>query len=255
MKVVILAGGFGTRFSEETSNKPKPMIMIGEKPIIWHIMNYYSNYGFNDFIVCAGYKSNLIKEFFLNYYPLNSDFEIDLKTHSIKYLKSSITKWKVSIIDTGLHTMTGGRLKKISNFIDGPFMMTYGDGLANVNLDELYNFHKNHRKLATVTAVRPPARFGAIKINKMNDKVDFIEKPVGDNGWINGGFFVLNPDIFDLIEGDESIWEVDCMHKLAKNNQISAFLHEDFFHPMDSLRDHKYLSNLWNQNIAPWKVW
>lgn len=257
MKVVILAGGFGTRLSEETVNSPKPMVEIGEKPILWHLLKYFSTFGFNDFVICTGYKSQQIKDYFLRYSLINSDLKIDLKNNKIDVLKTHSEEWKIEIVDTGLDSMTGYRLKKIEHLIDSTFLMTYGDGLSNIDLNQLINFHKKNKKLATISAVRPPARFGALKINsKTNQLESFIEKPTGDNSWINGGYFVLEKDIFQYIEDSKScVWELGPLKKLVDDQQISSFKHDDFFQPMDTLRDLKLLSSLWKNDQAPWKIW
>ena len=256
IKVVILAGGFGTRFSEETMNKPKPMIDIGGKPIIWHIMKYYSMFGINEFIICGGYKLNFLKEFFINYYVNNSDIEIDLKKNELTILKKQNNDWNVKIIDTGIHSMTGGRLKHISQYINSTFLMTYGDGLSDVDIDALIALHKKKNKKVTITAVRPPARFGALQIDLKNNSLEkFIEKPVGDNSYINGGFFVLEPSIFDYISHSTTIWEAEPMIKLTEEHQVSCFVHDGFFQPMDTLRDFNTLNNLWDNQKAPWKIW
>lgn len=256
MKAVILAGGYGTRLSEETIHKPKPMIEIGGKPIIWHIMKIYSFYGINEFIICCGYKGYVIKEYFSNYFSYNSDLTIEISENKTVVHKKPKEKWKVTVIDTGEKTMTGGRLKRIQEFIgeDETFCFTYGDGVSNVNISELISFHKKYGKTATLTATYPPARFGALKIN--NDSVQsFEEKPKGDGNLINGGFFVLNRAVFDLIEGDSTIWEQEPLKKLAKLNELTAFKHLDFWQPMDTLKDKMFLEGLWEHNTAPWKVW
>lgn len=257
MKVVILAGGFGTRLSEETVNTPKPMVEIGGKPILWHLMKYFSTFGFNDFIICAGYKSQQIKDYFLKYSLINSDLKIDLKNNKVEVLKAHSEEWNIEIIDTGLDSMTGYRLKKIEHLIDSTFLMTYGDGLSNIDLNQLINFHKKNKKFATVSAVRPPARFGALKINsKTNHLESFIEKPTGDNSWINGGYFVLEKDIFHYIEDIKScVWELEPLKKLVNDQQIASYKHDDFFQPMDTQRDLKHLSSLWKNDQAPWKIW
>ena len=256
MKAVILAGGLGTRLSEETLIKPKPMIEIGGKPIIWHIMKIFSFYGISDFIICCGYKGYLIKEFFANYSLHSSDVTFDLENNSVEIHRNNSDAWKVTLVDTGKLTMTGGRLKKIKEYLSNePFFMTYGDGLANINIDKLLNFHKSKNKLATVTAVRPPSRFGSITINAEKLVKEFKEKPLGEDSWVNGGFFVLEPKALDLITGDSCIWEREPLEQLAKNLQISAYTHEGFWHPMDTLRDLNHLNNLWDSNEVPWKIW
>jgi glucose-1-phosphate cytidylyltransferase len=254
MKLIILAGGLGTRISEETVSKPKPMIEIGGKPILWHIMKMYSSHGVNDFVICCGYKGYLIKEYFANYYLHVSDVTIDFKNNSIEVHHKKAKPWKVTLIDTGDSTQTGGRLRKIKDYIDGDFCMTYGDGVGSVNITELIEFHRQHGKLATITAVQPPGRFGALSLNET--QVDsFLEKPQGDGGWINGGFFVLNPKALDLIEGDDTIWEQQPLEILAHQCQLQAFFHKGFWQPMDTMRDKNYLEELWSSGNAPWKSW
>jgi glucose-1-phosphate cytidylyltransferase len=256
MKVVILAGGFGTRLSEETDIKPKPMIEIGERPILWHIIKVYSYYGFNDFIICLGYKGYIIKEYFSNYFLHQSDVTIDVEKNSMEIHQSKTEPWKVTLVDTGLNTMTGGRIKRVQKYInDGTFMLTYGDGVGNINIRELLEFHKKHNKFVTITAVQPSGRFGALNLDKQDKVLAFQEKPKGDNAWINGGFFVLDPQIFDYIEGDETWWEREPMERLAKEGQMSAFLHRGFWHSMDTLRDKNHLEQLWQSGRAPWKIW
>ncbi|MES5955847.1 glucose-1-phosphate cytidylyltransferase [Bacillus fungorum] len=255
MKAVILAGGYGTRIGEETHLKPKPMIEIGTKPILWHIMNLFSHYGITEFIICLGYKGYAIKEFFLNYNLHMSDFTIHLSDNTITSHSHRIEPWKVTLIDTGLNTETGGRVKKIQNYVgDEPFCLTYGDGLSNVNIQDLIAFHKNHGKIATVTAVQPPGRFGSLVLDKQS-VTSFQEKPLGDGGWVNGGFFVLNPDIFNYISGDKSVFETDTLVQLVTKNELAAYQHTGFWHPMDTLRDKNKLVELWENNNAPWKVW
>ncbi len=256
MKVVLLAGGLGTRISEETDMKPKPMIEIGGKPILWHIMKIYSSYGYQDFVICLGYKSYLIKEYFANYYLHQSDLTIDLKDNSIEWHGSQAEPWKITLKDTGLNTMTGGRIKRIQNFVKGEtFMLTYGDGVANVDLDSLYKFHKSHGKLCTVTSVQPSGRFGALSLDAKDNVESFFEKPKGDGAWVNGGFFVCESKIFDYIEGDNSIWEKEPLENLAKDGQLVAYKHKAFWKPMDTLRDKIDLESLWNSGRAEWKTW
>ena len=257
MKVVILAGGFGTRLSEETELKPKPMVEIGGKPILWHIMKIYSHYGFNDFIICCGYKGYYIKEYFANYFLHQADVTIDLGKNSVSVHKSNAEPWKITLVDTGINTMTGGRIKRVESFVSGEqFMLTYGDGVSSVNLKSLLDFHKKSKKLATLTAVQPSGKFGAINVNIKGEVLSFHEKPKGDGAWINGGFFVLEPKIFSYIkEGDETIWEHSPMEKLAKDGQLNAFKHTGFWKPMDTLRDKSELENFWNTGNAPWKLW
>jgi len=256
MKVVILAGGFGTRISEESMVKPKPMIEIGGMPILWHVMKIYSTYGFNDFIICLGYKGYMIKEFFANYRLHMSDVTIDIKNGKIETHCDFSEPWKITLIDTGDNTMTGGRIKRVQPFIeDETFMLTYGDGVANINIQELVNFHKKHGKYATLTAVKPPGRFGALDIEDEMDVTAFLEKPRGEGGFVNGGFFVLEPEIFDYIKGDTTIWERDSLEKLAAERQLKAYIHEDFWLAMDTLRDKNHLEDLWQRGNAPWRVW
>jgi len=256
MKVVILAGGLGTRLSEETEIKPKPMIEIGGKPIIWHIMKIYSTQGFNEFIVCLGYKGFLIKEYFANYFLHLSDVTIELSTGNIKVHDCKSEDIKMTLIDTGIQTQTGGRIKRIGKYIgDESFMLTYGDGLADINIVDLLNFHRKNKKLATVTTVSPPGRFGALVLGKNNEVTKFEEKPLSDGGWINGGFFVLEPEVLNYIADDNTFWERDPMANLALNGQLSAFKHTGFWKPMDTLRDKTELENLWNSGKAPWKIW
>lgn len=255
MKVVILAGGFGTRLSEETDIKPKPMVEIGGKPILWHIVKIYSSYGFNDFIICLGYKGYIIKEFFANYFLHTSDVTIDLKDNKIEVHSVKAEPWKVTLVDTGLNTMTGGRIKRIKPFVENQtFMLTYGDGVGNIDIKKLLEFHKSHGKYATLTAVQPSGRFGALHLE--GDKVkEFEEKPKGDGAWVNGGFFVLEPQIFDYIEGDETIWEKEPLENLAKDGQLMAYKHTGFWKPMDTLRDKRELELLWQSGNPPWKIW
>lgn len=257
MKAVILAGGYGTRISEESAIRPKPMVEIGGKPILWHILKIYSSFGINDFIICLGYKGEIIKDYFANYHLYRSDVIFDLNKHTMDIQKNGAEKWKVALIDTGEKSMTGGRLRKIKKYIgDEPFCMTYGDGVSNVNIKNLINFHNKQNVLATVTAVQPPGRFGALSISSKNNKVEsFREKPNGDSMWINGGFFVLEPKVLDFIENDNVVFEDEPMRKLARMGQLAAFKHSDFWHPMDTLRDKNVLEELWQKNKAPWKVW
>lgn len=255
MKVVILAGGRGTRLAEETELHPKPMVEIGGRPILWHIMKYYANYGFNEFVVALGYKGEVIKRFFLDYPHINSSFTVRLDSGHISQYQPCREDWTVHLIDTGMHTITGGRIKRLGSLIGNEtFMMTYGDGLANVNLRELLEFHRAHGKLATVTAVRPPARYGALVFR--NDRVvRFSEKPLNGEGWVNGGFFVLEPNVMEYIEGDETHWEREPLDRLAAEGSLMAFHHECFWQSMDTLRDVRLLENLWANGAPPWKVW
>ncbi|KEI76692.1 glucose-1-phosphate cytidylyltransferase [Clostridium botulinum B2 128] len=256
MKAVILAGGFGTRITEETVLKPKPMVDIGGKPVIWHIMNIYSNYNINDFIICCGYKGYMIKEYFANYHTHMSDMTVDLHSGDIRYYNSKAEPWKITLIDTGINTMTGGRLKRVKDYIGNEtFMLTYGDGVSDVNVDKLLDFHKSSGKIATVTAVQPEGRFGALNINK-NGQVDtFVEKPIGDGGWINGGFFVLEPEIFNYLKDDSTVLEKEPLQNLTEESQLNAYKHEGFWKPMDTLRDKLELEKLWENGRAPWKIW
>ncbi len=257
MKAVILAGGLGTRISEETYLKPKPMIEIGYKPILWHIMKIYSFYGITDFVICCGYKSYVIKEYFSNYLLHKSDLEIDIKNNKLVVLQENAEPWKVTLIDTGEDSMTGGRLKRVSKYLlnEDAFCFTYGDGLSNINIHDLIKFHFSHGKLATVTAVNPPSRYGSIKIDSAANVTSFNEKPIGSSGLINGGFFVLSPKTIDLIENDSAVWERGPLEKLTSLNQLKAFQHEGFWHSLDTLRDKNYLEELWESGNAPWKLW
>ncbi|WP_138429445.1 glucose-1-phosphate cytidylyltransferase [Fodinibius saliphilus] len=257
MKAVILAGGYGTRLSEETSVRPKPMVKIGEKPILWHIMKIYSHYGIQDFIICLGYKGAVIKEYFANYFLYKSDLTFDLKKNNMKILRNGVEPWKVTLVDTGDGTMTGGRLKRVKDYIgDETFCMTYGDGVSNINLKELIAFHKDNKTSATLTAVQPPGRFGTFSLRDKDSKIDsFTEKPQGDGAWINGGFFVLEPEVFDYIEGDETVWEKDPLEKLANDGKLAAYKHRGFWQPMDTLRDKNVIENLWKSESTPWKIW
>jgi len=256
MKAVILAGGLGTRLSEETQVKPKPMVKIGGKPIIWHILKIYSRYDINEFIICCGYKGYLIKEYFYNYFLQTSDFSIDIPSNKIEVHSKNSENWKITLIDTGEMTLTGGRLKRISNFLkdDETFCFTYGDGVADINIKELISFHEREGRLATLTAVQPPGRFGQITYQR-GKVLSFEEKPKGDKNWINGGFFVLNKKVIDFIKGDQSIWEKEPLKNLADSGQLSAFHHYGFWQPMDTLKDKMLLEEMWNEGKAPWKVW
>ncbi|WP_416652666.1 glucose-1-phosphate cytidylyltransferase [Candidatus Pseudothioglobus sp. Uisw_086] len=256
MKAVILAGGLGTRLSEETNVKPKPMIEIGERPIIWHIMKTYSEYGINDFIICCGYKGYAIKEYFSNYFIHNSDVSFSMENNSMKILKPCVDPWNITLIDTGSSSMTGERLKRVGKYLqeEEDFCLTYGDGVANVNISKLINFHKSHGKEATVTAAHPPGRFGALKITN-NQVMSFAEKPKGDGEVINAGYFVLSKKVLDRIPDNNCTWEQEPLESLAKDNNLMAFQHEGFWHPMDTLKDKEYLEELWGSGKAPWKVW
>ncbi|WP_432665321.1 glucose-1-phosphate cytidylyltransferase [Wukongibacter baidiensis] len=257
MKVVILAGGFGTRISEDTHLKPKPMIEIGNKPILWHIMKIYSHYGFNEFIICLGYKGNVIKDYFSKFYLYNSNVTFDFtSTDSMIVHENVVEPWKVTLVDTGLYTGTGGRIKRVKKYIgDNSFMLTYGDGVSNVNIRKLLRCHKENGKIATVTAVNPMGRFGTIKLSEDNIVEEFKEKTRQDNSWINGGFFVLEPKIFDYIKDDESMFEKAPMEILTQENELIAFKHRGFWHAMDTLKDKKYLQSLWDSERPPWKLW
>lgn len=256
MQAVILAGGFGTRLSEETDRIPKPMVTIGSKPILWHIMKCYERFGINDFIICAGYKASIIIEYFANYQLHNSHIHVDLEKDTITYLKKSPEKWKVSIVDTGENVETAGRLLRVRDHLKPgvPFCMTYGDGVSDVNIQEVIEFHKKGGFEATLTAVRPPSRFGAVDI-KDGRIQSFFEKPLVGDSYINGGFFVLNPSVFDLIEGDQTVWERGPLESLSQSGNLGAYLHSGFWHPMDTLRDRRYLEQLWHAENAPWKLW
>jgi len=256
MQAVILAGGRGTRISEETVIKPKPMIEIGGKPILWHIMKIYSFHGINDFIICCGYKGYVIKEYFANYFLHQSDITFDMSKNEMKIHQERLEPWKVTLIDTGEQTMTGGRIKRIKEYLNNgeDFCLTYGDGLANIDITKLIAFHKNHDKLATLSAIYPPGRFGALDITE-NQVTNFSEKPRGDGALINGGFFVLNSKALDYIQDDNTIWEQGPLKKLAKDGELMSFKHEDFWQPMDTLRDKHLLEELWESEKAPWKLW
>ena len=255
MKVVILAGGYGTRISEETHLKPKPMVEIGGRPVLWHIMKSYSYYGLNDFIICLGYKGYMIKEYFANYFLHMSDVTIDFKDNSMEVHHNYAEPWKVTLVDTGQSTMTGGRLNRVKNYIgDEDFCFTYGDGVSDVDINALIEFHQSKKTLATLTATQPPGRFGSLNIDECKI-TRFEEKPDGDAGWINGGFFVLSPKVLDLIKGDQTVWEKEPLEMLAEDGQLSAFIHKGFWQPMDNLRDKTHLEHLWETGNAPWKVW
>ncbi|MDB5115734.1 MAG: glucose-phosphate cytidylyltransferase [Mucilaginibacter sp.] len=258
MKVVILAGGMGTRISEETGIRPKPMIEIGGKPILWHIMKIYSQYGYNDFIICLGYKGHMIKEYFINYFLYNSDITVELHNNQLDVHYTNTESFKVTLVDTGIETNTAGRIKKIRKYIDDEtFMLTYGDGVANINIKDLLSFHKNHGKLATLTAIQPPGRFGNLETNDQGEISKFKEKPEGDGLWINGGFFVLNKDIFKYLEGDvdDQQWENEPLSAISADKQMFAYKHYGFWKCMDAMRDKIELEEEWNSGAAPWKVW
>jgi glucose-1-phosphate cytidylyltransferase len=255
MKAVILAGGLGSRISEETVVRPKPMVEIGGRPILWHIMKIYSTHGINDFIVCLGYKGYLIKEYFANYFLHMSDVTLDLTTNRMEVHQNTAEPWRITLIDTGDHSQTGGRIKRIAKYVEGEsFCMTYGDGLADVDIGALVAFHRRDARIATVTAVQPPGRFGALEMDGQQVR-GFIEKPQGDGGWINGGFFVLTPAVFDYIEGDHTLWEQEPLQQLAKDGQLGAYMHTGFWQPMDTMRHRQILEELWASGSPPWKVW
>lgn len=255
MKVVILAGGFGTRISEETTIKPKPMVEIGDKPILWHIMKIYSHYGYNEFIICLGYKGSYIKEWFNDYFLHSSDVTMNLEDNTITYHKSRSEKWKITLVDTGLGTMTGGRIKRIKEYVnDEPFMMTYGDGVSDVDISKLVDFHKKNKGIATITSIIPEGRFGALVIDSSSSVNAFSEK-TDNKSRVNGGFFVLEPEIFDYIEGDGTFFEKEPLEMLAKENKLKAFYHDGFWKPMDTLHDKSRLEEMWKNNRAPWKIW
>jgi glucose-1-phosphate cytidylyltransferase len=255
MKAVILAGGFGTRISEESHLKPKPMVEIGGKPILWHIMKIYSAHGINDFIICLGHKGYVVKEYFANYFLHMSDVTFDVVNNKMEVHQRGVEPWKVTLVDTGENTMTGGRLKRVEQYLgDEAFCMTYGDGVADIDISELVAFHKKQGTLATVTAVQPPGRFGALVVTDNRVK-SFEEKPHGDGGWINGGFFVLARQVIDDIKDDGTVWERGPMEMLARRDKLAAFVHRGFWHAMDTLRDKNYLEEVWNSGKAPWKVW
>ncbi len=256
MKVVLLAGGYGTRISEESETKPKPMVEIGGRPILWHIMKIYAEHGFREFIVCLGYKGYVIKEFFANYFLHQSDVTFDLRNNDMIVHDRQVEPWKVTLVETGLDTMTGGRLLGVRQHLgDDDFCMTYGDGVSNVNITELVSFHKESGRLATLTAVQPPGRFGALKLNEGHGIEEFTEKPLGDGSWINGGFFVLSPAVLDYIDASQTIWEREPLQRLAADGQLSAYKHSGFWQPMDTLRDKNHLEHLWTTGEAPWASW
>jgi glucose-1-phosphate cytidylyltransferase len=254
MKAVILAGGLGTRISEESVSKPKPMIEIGGKPILWHIMKMYSFHGINEFIVCCGYKGYVIKEYFANYFLHMSDVTIDMSKNEIEVHQKKAEPWRVTLVDTGEETQTGGRLARVAEYVNEDFCMTYGDGVSSVDISASIEFHKKHGKLATMTAVQPPGRFGALNIDGTNI-TSFLEKPQGDGGWINGGFFVLSPKVFQYISNDKTIWEREPLEGIARDGGLQAFFHDGFWQPMDTLRDKNHLEELWRADKAPWKSW
>jgi glucose-1-phosphate cytidylyltransferase len=257
MKAVILAGGLGTRLSEETDLKPKPLVEIGEKPILWHIMKIYSTHGINDFIICCGYKGYLIKEYFANYFLHHSDVTFKMHDNSMDVLQNNSEPWSVTLVNTGVNTMTGGRLKRVREYIknEQAFCFTYGDGLGDIDVSALIKFHKDHGNQATITAARPPGRYGALNFGPKDIVNSFQEKPDGDGSWINGGFFVLNPSVIDIIKDDNTIWEEEALPNLANNKQLYAYKHHGFWQPMDTLREKVMLNKMWNENKAPWKIW
>ncbi len=256
MKVVILAGGLGTRLSEETDIKPKPMVEVGGKPILWHIMKIYSHHGFNDFIICLGYKGYVIKEYFANYFLHQSDVTIDLNGNKMEVHNCKAEPWRITLIETGLDTQTGGRIKRIKDYVGHEtFMLTYGDGVADVDITRLLEFHKSHGKTATITTVQPTGRYGVLELNERNSVLNFQEKPKGDKVWVNGGFFVLEPGAFNYIQGDETIWEREPLESISKDGQIVAYKHFGLWKCMDTTRDKAELENLWNSGKATWKVW
>lgn len=260
MKVLILAGGLGSRLSEETTLKPKPMVEIGNRPILWHIMKIYSHYGHNEFIILCGYKGYMIKEFFANYSLHRSDLTIDIANHTTSYHRNHAEPWKVTLIDTGQDTMTGGRIRRVRDYVgEEPFLLTYGDGVSNIDINRLIDFHKRENALVTLSAIQPPGRFGAFTLESGANKVSsFREKPNGDGhdtAWINGGFFVVEPSAFDFIEGDQTIWERQPLETIASMGRLAAYRHRGFWHPMDTLRDKSTLEELWNTGKAPWRIW
>ena len=255
MQAVILAGGYGTRLSEETSVRPKPMVEVGGKPILWHIMKMYSAHGIDDFVICCGYKAEVIKDYFANYFLRSCDVRFDLATKQIEVLNRSAEPWRVSVVDTGEKTMTGGRLKRIRPYLDkGPFCATYGDGVSDVNIRDLVDFHRRNNAPATVTAVQPVGRFGILSMHG-DTVLAFAEKPSGDGAWVNGGFFVLEPEVLDFVESDDTVWEQEPMRILAETGRLNAYRHPGFWQPMDTLRDKELLEALWKGGSAPWKVW
>lgn len=257
MKAVILAGGLGTRLSEETDLRPKPMVEVGGKPILWHIMKTYSAHGVNDFIICCGYKGYVIKEYFANYFLHQSDVTWNMEDNTMQVHQNNVEPWTVTLVDTGENTLTGGRLKRVRDFLNSEeeFCFTYGDGVGDVDISALIRFHKGHGKLATLTATRPPARYGAIQFDADGMVNAFVEKPEGDGSWVNGGYFVLHPDVLELVDGDQSSWELDVLADLASSKQLCAYRHAGFWQPMDTLREKNMLNELWVAGVAPWKCW
>ncbi|MGK2913936.1 MAG: glucose-1-phosphate cytidylyltransferase [Porticoccaceae bacterium] len=257
MKAVIFAGGFGTRISEESTVRPKPMIDIGNRPILWHIMSIYAAHGITEFVVCCGYKAHIIREYFASYFLLNSDITFDLRNNEMKVHRTNAVPWAVTCIDTGENTMTGGRLRQVRDFVgDETFCLTYGDGVSDVDIRASIDFHHKHGKLATMTAVQPPGRFGVFNLHADSAVVEsFREKPTGDGAWVNGGFFVLEPGVFEHIDGDDTVWEQEPLERLSRAGQLQAWKHDGFWQPMDTLRDKVYLETLWTKGDAPWKIW
>ena len=256
MKVVILAGGFGTRLAEETELRPKPLVEIAGKPILWHVMKIYEAAGFSDFVICCGYRGQSIKSYFVNYFTENYDITVNLDRHSVEFLGQPSEKWTVTLVDTGLETLTGGRIKRIAPYVDGEtFCLTYGDGVARLDVGEVVRFHRQHGRKATVTAVPAPGRFGVLDLAGNGNVQSFREKPDNEIGWINGGFFVCEPSVFDYIEGDATSWERAPLERLAREGELMAYRHSGFWKPMDTLRDKRYLEDLWSSGKAPWKKW
>ena len=256
MKVVILAGGLGTRLSEETEIRPKPMVEVGGRPLLWHIMKIYAHYGFNDFIICLGYKGYLVKEYFHHYFLHQSDVTIDLEHNTAEYHNPKAEPWKLTLVDTGTNTMTGGRVRRIRQYVeDDVFMVTYGDGVGNIDIAALLRFHSQHKKIATVTAVQPSGRFGALELDDSDNVHSFIEKPAGDNAWINGGFFVMGREIFGYLQDDRTILESEPLQQLAAEKQLAAFRHRGYWQAMDTLREKNLLEEIWKSGKAPWKTW
>ncbi|MFH0758087.1 MAG: glucose-1-phosphate cytidylyltransferase [Bacteroidota bacterium] len=259
MKVILLAGGYGTRISEESGIRPKPMVEIGGKPILWHIMKTYSSYGLNEFIICCGYKGHVIKEYFSNYFLHNSDVTFDMKSNTMKVHRNNAEDWKVTLVDTGEATMTGGRIRRIREYVDSTFCLTYGDGVTDLNIPELIAFHRAENSLVTLTAVQPPGRFGAFNLQDKDPKIRrFREKPVGngvETAWINGGYFVVEPEAIDLIEDDRTVWEREPLEQIARQGRLNAYRHSGFWQSMDTLRDKNVLEDLWDSGNPPWKIW
>ncbi|MHB1097278.1 MAG: glucose-1-phosphate cytidylyltransferase [Gemmatimonadaceae bacterium] len=256
MKAVILAGGMGTRLSEETVTRPKPMVEVGGKPILWHIMKVYSHFGITEFVICLGYRGYMIKEYFANYFLHLSDVTFDIARNAMTVHQNFAEPWKVTLVDTGNETMTGGRLKRIASYTDGEtFLMTYGDGIGDIDVAASVAFHRAHKRLATITATQPPGRFGRLVLDEHDHVTHFEEKPVGDGSWINGGFFVLEPSVFDYIHNDATIWEQEPLRQLARDGQLAAYRHGGFWLPMDTVRDRTRLEELWSDGKAPWKIW